>query len=131
MRDHAKNAVKLHLLFLVTVVGYFMLSDIDFLSSIFYFKVPILLLSVHVILMTLIFSVFTGLIIRGAYRAFNGTQADELKIRKDMLKLEESYDETLTETQKMLYIVSNIPFVGPFIATKYRLPLNLYGEKIS
>lgn len=127
IRNHAKNATKIHFIFLCVALLYNF-----FLASFLYITLPIIAVSIHFIVLTSIVWLFIFLLIKWAYKAYIWVESKELRIRKDLLKVsEKSINGELSETQIMLFIWSNVPFLGMFIANKYPTWVNCYWEKIS
>lgn len=124
VRNHAKNATKIHFSFLVIILVYKV-----FIESYLYISIPIINLNITRIIESGLYLVFTLLLIRWAYKAFYGKLAEDIKIRKDYLKVETNIIEgQITETQKMLYIVSYIPFIGLIVGNNNSI--NKYWVKI-
>lgn len=108
VRNHAKNATKIHFSFLAVILVYKIFID-NYLNII----MPIINIPISRIIEAFLYLIFTLLLIRWTYKAFNWKLAEEINIRKDYLKIETNIiDGEITETQKMLYIVSYIPFFG-------------------
>lgn len=128
VRNHSKNAVKIHLMFLGVILIYkyfiqgFINISITLLNNI----------TIAMILESIIYLYFTFLILKSSYRAFCWIEAKEININKDYLKLEEQViTGELTETQNMIYVSSYIPFVWLIISWRFNTPINNYWAKIS
>lgn len=127
IRNHAKNATKIHFSFLAIISIYKY-----FIEGFLYIYIPIINISIHEIIQTSIFFIFTFLLIRWAYKAHKWIEVEEIKIKRDYLKLEtETLDKDLSEAQKMIYIASYIPFIWLIIAAKHNSPINRFWAKIS
>jgi len=126
VRNHAKSATKIHLTFLVIILAYK-----KFAESFLYISVPIININISRVIEASLYIIFTLLLIRWAYKAYYWKSADEIKIRKDYLKIEEELvDNNLSETSKIIYIASYIPFFGIIVWSKYNSNINKYGMKI-
>ncbi len=127
IRGHSYKATKIHFTFLL---GFFLYNYL--FAKFFYFNIPVLSVTVHFVLMANLVALFIFILIRWAYSAYEWKSAKEIWIRKDILRFsEESIDWELTEAQIMLYLASNLPFVGTYVATKHPSWVNRYWEKIS
>ncbi|EKE27625.1 MAG: hypothetical protein ACD_3C00184G0001 [uncultured bacterium (gcode 4)] len=128
IRAHSKNAVKIHLIFFVSIFAYkYFWGFFNFLN----FQIPVIQLSINTIITTALFLIFTFMLLRWAYKANSWIGVEDIKIGKDYLKMEsELMPWKLTETQKMMYISSYIPFIWLIVAGKYPSEINKYWSKI-
>jgi len=124
VRNHSKNATKIHFSFLAIILVYKF-----FIDTFLYINVPIINISLDRIIETILYSIFTIVLIRWAYKAYYWKEAEEIKIRKDYLQVgTQELDNNISETQKMLYITSYIPFIG--LITGNESNINKYWAKI-
>ncbi len=127
IRGHSKNATKIHISFFLTIFAYKYFGwSFNFLN----FQIPVMQLSINTIVTTVLFLGFTFLILRWAYKANSWTQVDDIKIRKDYLKMESELLTWMNETSKMIYIASYIPFIWLIVAGKHPSVINRYWSKI-
>lgn len=124
VRSHAKNATKIHFSFLLIILVYKYFID-NFLVIL----IPIINLNLDRLIESFLYLVFTFIIIKWVYRAYNWVTANEIKIRKDYLQVEaREIENNLSETQKILYISSYIPFLWLLVEDKNWI--TEYGKKI-
>jgi len=127
VRNHAKNASKIHFSFLAIILVYKY-----FVAGFLNIFIPIINISINDIVQVSFFLIFTFLLIKWAFSAHSGTEAEDIKIKKDYLKLEtELLEHELSEAQKMIYIASYIPFIWLIVAAKHNSPINKFWAKIS
>lgn len=126
VRNHAKNATKIHLIFLILILIYK-----KFIEIFLYIPIPIISINISRIVETCLYIIFTLLLIRWAYRAFYWVSANDIKIRKDYFKItEDALEDNLSETNKIIYLCSYIPFIGLIIWNKHESIITKYWMKI-
>lgn len=128
IRSHAKSATKMHIGFLW---GFWIYSL--YLASYIRFPVPLIpTLTFDKVVSVCFFIVLAGLIIRWAYLAHWGITSTEVGSNrlKDAFSKENIPLENTTETQKMIYISSYVPFLGIITASRHNNPITRTGAKI-
>lgn len=125
IRGHAKNATKIHLIFLVIFFLYKTLIE-NFL----YIRIPVLLLSLSDIVGSLIFLAFFFVIVRGFHKAFKWEDASHISLsRKSFSFSSKNTSQELTESEKVIFITSFLPFFWQIVASKHPTELNSYWTK--
>jgi len=127
VKEHAKIATKGHALFLV---GYIVYSH--FLSTFFYQTIPFINMSIDRVIDLVVFTILTGFILFGAYRASKGEilSTTEQAILVDTNATIFTYDSA-TETERVMLFLSYVPFIGISIARKYNNIITTVGANIS
>lgn len=126
VRTHSKNAFKIQLSFLVIVSIY-----VYFISPFTHYSIPVINLQIHNIIMGLIYLFFTFLLLRWAYKAQKWQEVEDIKIKKDYLKIEvQELSWNLSEAEKMIFLTSFIPFIWLISAQRYNLKFNSYWTKV-
>ncbi len=128
IRSHAKSATKMHIGFLW---GFWIYSQ--YLASYIRFPIPLIpTLTFDKIVSVCFFVILAGLIIRWAYLAHGGITSTEVGSSrlKEAFSKENIALENTTETEKMIYISSYIPFLGIITASRHANPITRTGAKI-
>ena len=129
VRAHSKTATKGHILFLG---GYFVY--VWYLAQMLpAINIPLLPgFSLDRIISIILFLLLAGFIVRGAYLAQKGTMAEQVASTalRDAFRRENIAIDGATESEKMIYVSSYIPFFGIIAAGRHPNPITRVGVKI-
>lgn len=127
IQNHAKNATKGHGLFLVSYIIYSY-----FLSRFFFHNIPIINLSIDRVIHFGFFVALTLFILYGIYNSQKGGEVTEVG---DIFSFGDSHTsfwyESATETERMMFFLSHIPFLGMIIAKRYKNIITVTGARLS
>lgn len=128
IKQHAKIATKGHILFFVT---YFFYSH--FLSSLFSYSIPIIQITIDHCIDIAFFILLTLFIIRGVYK---GQKSESTDNTENGGRLFSTQGRTFqfsgaSEAQRVILLLSYIPFLSMIIAKRYPNIITTTGVRIS
>ena len=125
VRQHARRASIIIAIGIASIFGY-----IFFLSDFFQFYISII--SVHTVILGGMMSLLIGFLLQGAYRAYHGIEAKDIKnnlLFQTNIETEELRGN-YSEEEKIRILASFLPFIGIFIAEKHNTELYKTGARI-
>lgn len=124
VKSHSKNAVKIHLYFFLVLIIYNF-----FLAQFFYYK--LIVITLDNIFQILIYLTFLYYIVKWSYIAYKweGTNNFKFAINIDSPRIHD-IEWRLSETDKIIYLGSFIPFLWLIVWQKNELSINSHGTKL-
>jgi len=127
IKRHAKIASKGHILFFV---AYFFYSH--FLSEFLSYSIPVIQITVDHCVDIAFFATLTLFIIRGVYTGQKGESEEEKKDDGTFSSQGQYFQFSgASEAQRIILLLSHIPFIGMIVAKKYPNIVTATGAKIS
>lgn len=128
IKQHAKIATKGHALFFI---AYFFYSH--FLSSFFSYSIPVIQITIDHGIDIAFFAILTLFIIRGAYKGQYNATALDTEINNGLFSLQgRTFQFTgASEAQRIILLLSHIPFIGMMVAKRYPNIVTTTGARIS
>lgn len=128
IRGHAKTATKGHVLFFI---AYFFYSS--FLSDFFSYSIPVIEITIDHAIRIAFFAMLTLFIVRGVYAGQKNTSTESITKGNALFSLEGKtfqFSEA-SEAQKIVLLLSHIPFVGMIVAKRFPNTVTTTGSRIS
>ncbi len=130
VRDHAKNATKIHLFFLAWYLIYSFIIAKS-VSKYLYYKIPVIFLNLHQIISFLFFWTLICVILYWVYKANKWEKPDVINTNINFnIKNELQEINNINETQKIIHLSTYLPFIWLISAKKHNNSLNEYWENI-
>lgn len=127
IQNHAKNATKGHGLFLISYIIYSY-----FLSQFLFHNIPIINLSIDRLVRFGFFIGLTFFILYGIYNSQKGGEAEGVGDIFSFGGESKSFRyENATETDRMMFFLSHVPFLGMIIAKRYENIITMTGARLS
>ncbi len=130
VKNHAKNATKIHLFFLVSYLIYSFII-IKSLSTYLYYKIPVIFLNLNQIISFLFFWALICITLYSIYKVNKWEMPNNINTNIN-INIQNELQETndISETQKIIYLSTYLPFIWLISAKKYNNYLNEYWANI-